>query len=175
MKTLSESVVIEAPAQQVFAFMDDVKNVGFHMSGRSSMAMMGSRLDIAVLSPQSTGVGATYRMWGKMMGLTIDFSETVTKYTAGHEKVWETIGEPKLLIMSSYVMRVIVDPLSSSSSRLTISLTYAPPRSLFWRSVGALLGGWYGRWCLRNMCQDAKAAMARQLSKAPTHSTAVAH
>ncbi len=175
MKTLTESVVIEAPAQQVFAFMDDVKNVGFHMSGRSSMAMMGSRLEIAVLSPQSTGVGATYRMWGKMMGLAIDFSETVTRYIPGREKVWETIGEPKLLIMSSYVMRVSVDPLSLSSSRLTISLTYAPPRSIFWRFVGALVGDWYGRWCLRNMCRDAKAAMAEQLFKAPTHDTAVAH
>lgn len=123
MKTLTESVVIEAPAQRVFAFMDDVKNVGFHMSGRSSMAMMGSRLEIAVLSPQSTGVGATYRMWGKMMGLTIDFSETVTRYIPGREKVWET----------------------------------------------------YGRWCLRNMCHDAKAAMAEQLLKAPTHGRAVAH
>ncbi len=175
MKTLTESVVIGAPAHQVFAFMDDVKNVGFHMSGRSSMPMMGSRLEIAILSPQSTGVGATYRMWGRMMGLTIDFSETVTKYIAGREKVWETIGEPKLLIMSSYVMRVAVNPLSLSSCRLTISLTYAPPRSIFWRFVSALVGDWYARWCLKSMCQDAKAAMARQLCKAHTDGTVVAH
>lgn len=65
MKTLSELVIIGAPAERVFAFMDDVNNVGFHMSGRSSMAMMGSRLKIDVLSPQPIGIDATYRMWGK--------------------------------------------------------------------------------------------------------------
>ena len=172
MKTLTETVVIEAPAPKVFAFMDDVNNVGFHMSGRSSMAMMGSRLKIEVLSSEPTGVGATYRMWGKMMGQAIDFSETVTKYAPGREKIWGTIGEPKMLIMSSYVMRVTVDPLTASSSRLTISLTYAPPRSILWRSISALVGDRYGQWCLRNMCQDAKDAVAVLAPRVVGHGSA---
>jgi len=28
------------------------------------------------------------------MGVTIDFSETVTKHVPGREKVWRTIGKP---------------------------------------------------------------------------------
>ena len=95
-----------------------------------------------------------------MMGLTVDFSETVTKYTPDRERIWGTIGELKLLIMLSYVMRVTVDPLTASSSRLTISLTYAPPRSISGDPISALVGDWYGQRCLGNMCQDTRSAMA---------------
>jgi hypothetical protein len=97
MITVSETVEIRAPAEAVFAHVDDIRNLGWHMTGRSSMAMMGSRLRLEILSDQATGLGATYRYWGTMMGLTIDFSESVTKYVPRREKVWHTIGEPRLV------------------------------------------------------------------------------
>ena len=50
-----------------------------------------------------------------MMGLTIDFSEAVTGYVAGRGKVWRTIGEPQLLIIAGYEMRVLVEPVSPGS------------------------------------------------------------
>jgi len=159
MKTVSETVEIQAPAHEVFAHIDDIRNVGWHMTEQSSMAMMGSKLKLEVRSEQRTGLGATYRYSGKMMGLTLDFSESVTKYVPNREKVWRTIGEPRLLIMSSYEMRLAVEPQPPSSSRLTISIAYELPRSWCWRFVGILLAGWYSRWCLRRMCQDAKRAL----------------
>lgn len=159
MKTVSETVEIRAPAQEVFAHIDDIRNVGWHMTEQSSMAMMGSRLKVEVLSRVPTGLGATYRYSGKMMGLTLDFSESVTKYVPNREKVWHTIGEPRLLIMSSYEMHLAVEPLGPSSSRLRVSIAYELPRPWFWRVVGILLAGSYGRWCLRRMCQDAKCAL----------------
>jgi hypothetical protein len=45
-----------------------------------------------IVTPAVTGVGATYRYSGRMMGLTIDFSETVTQYELGRRKVWHTVG-----------------------------------------------------------------------------------
>jgi hypothetical protein len=51
--------------------------------------------------------------------LTIDVCETVTKYCAGREKVWRTIGGPQQLIMAGDEMRVLVEPVSPASSRLT--------------------------------------------------------
>lgn len=156
MKTVSETVEIQVPAQEVFAHIDDIRNVGWHMTERSSMAMMGSKLTLEVLSGQRTGLGATYRYSGKIMGLTLDFSESVTKYVPNREKVWRTIGEPRLLIMASYEMRLAVEPEPPSSSRLTISIAYELPRSQVWRFLGILLGGWYSRWCLRRMCRDTK-------------------
>jgi hypothetical protein len=155
-RTLSEAVEIAAPADAVFAYVDDMKNVGWHMTDRSSMAMVGSKLELQVVSTQQTGLGATYRYSGKVMGLVIDFSETVTAYVRGREKVWHTIGEPKLVIIASYEMRIAVDPLSASTSRLTISIAYELPRAWFLRVIGTLLAGPYSRWCLRQMCRDAK-------------------
>jgi hypothetical protein len=120
------------------------------------MALMGSRLRLEMLTDQATGLGATYRYSGTILGLSIDFSESVTKYVPPREKVWRTIGEPRLVILASYEMRVAVEPLSPSSSRLTISIAYELPRSGFWRIVGLVLARSYIRWCLRRMCRDTK-------------------
>jgi polyketide cyclase/dehydrase/lipid transport protein len=156
MTALSETVEIRAPAESVFAHVDDIRNLGWHMTGRSSMAMMGSRLRLEILSDQVTGLGATYRYSGTMLGLSIEFSESVTKYLPPREKVWRTIGEPRLVIIASYEMRVAVEPLSPSSSRMTISIVYELPRSGFWRIVGLVLARSYSRWCLRGMCRDTR-------------------
>jgi hypothetical protein len=94
-----------------------------------------------------------------MMGLSLDFSESVTRYIPNREKIWHTIGEPRLLIISSYEMRLAVEPLTAASSRLTISIASELPRSTFWRIVGRLLAGPYSRWCLRQMVGDAKRAL----------------
>jgi len=45
-------------------------------------------------------LGSKYRWTGRMMGLKMDFTVTVTKWVAGIEKVWETIGEAKMIIYS---------------------------------------------------------------------------
>jgi Polyketide cyclase / dehydrase and lipid transport len=159
MITVTETVDIKASAESVFAYVDDIRNIGWHMTERSSMAMMGSRLELEILSEQSTGLGATYRYSGTMMGLSLDFSESVTRYIPNREKIWHTIGEPRLLIISSYEMRLAVEPLSAASSRLTISIAYELPLSTFWCIVGRLLAGPYSRWCLRQMVGDAKRAL----------------
>ena len=79
--------------------MDDFSKTGMHMS-ESSMMMMGSRLMLEQLSINSTGVGAKYRWHGKMMAMTMDFSETVTKWQSPKLKEWEIVGEAKIIIMS---------------------------------------------------------------------------
>jgi len=69
MITATETVDILAPAESVFGYVDDIRNVGWHMTERSSMAMMGSCMKLEILSDQPTGLGATYRYSGTMMGL----------------------------------------------------------------------------------------------------------
>jgi len=159
MMTVAETAEIRATAESVFAYVDDIRHVGWHMTERSSMVMMGSRLKLEILSERPTGLGATDRYYGTMMGLALDFSESVTKYVPSREKVWRTIGEPRLLIISSYEMRLAVEPLSAVSSRLTISITYDLPRSPVWHILGRLLAGPYSRWCLRQTVGDAKRAL----------------
>lgn len=71
-----KQILIQASQQKVFAQMDDFSKTGMHM-GESSMMMMGSKLTLEQLSQNATGVGASYRWHGKMMGMAIDFTETV--------------------------------------------------------------------------------------------------
>jgi hypothetical protein len=167
MTTVGETIEIRAPAEAVFAHVDDIRNLGWHMTGQSSMAMMGSRLKLEILSDQPTGLGATYRYSGTMMGLSIDFSESVTKYLPPREKVWRTIGEPRLLIIASYEMHVVIERLSPSSARLTIAIAYELSCSAFWRIVGLLLARPYSRWCLRRMLRDSRRALEGQARVTP--------
>ena len=159
---LSRSVTIEAPAERVFAYVDDIRNLARHMSESRSMPMMGSKLKLEIMTPEPTGLGAVYRYSGRMMGLTIDFSETVISYVAGREKVWRTIGEPQLLIIAGYEMRVLVEPVSPASSRLTIAIDYELPHASIWRLLGWALAGSYSRWCLTSMVEGTKLDLERR-------------
>ena len=123
--------------------------------------MMGSKLKLEILTSNATDVGATYQYSGSMMGLMIDFSETVTKYVSGREKIWRTIGNPQLLIVESYEMRVVVEPLQANTAQLTISFDYDLPRSGMWRLIGRALAGSYARWCLDSMISGTKRDLER--------------
>lgn len=57
------------------------------------MPMTGSKLRLEIVTPEPTGIGVTYRYSRRIMGLIIDFSETVTRYAPGREKAWRTIGD----------------------------------------------------------------------------------
>jgi hypothetical protein len=162
MAALTRSAAIAAPAERVFAYVDDIRNLARHMSESRSMPMMGSKLALQITSPQSTGLGATYRYSGRMLGLTIDFSETVTEYVAGRKKVWRTIGRPQILIIDGYEMQVSVEPLNAHDARLTIAIDYTLPRSGFWRLAGWLLADAYSRWCLTSMVEGTKRDLEEQ-------------
>ena len=114
------------------------------------------------MTPQPTGVGAVYRYSGRMMGFMIDFSEAVTGYVAGRGKVWRTIGEPQLLIIAGYEMRVLVEPVSPGSARLTIGIVYDLPRASIGRLLGWALAGAYSRWCLTSMVDGTKLDLERR-------------
>lgn len=109
------------------------------MSERGSILIMGSKHTIEKVTPEPTGISATYRYTRGVMGLTVDFSESVTRYIPGHEIVWQTIGVPRLLILDSYEMRVQVEPNTDTTTRLTITIDYALSQKGFWCLLGRLL------------------------------------
>lgn len=164
MPVLNRSATIDAPAEQVFAYVDDIRNLARHMSERGSMAMMGSKLILEIVTPEATGIGATYRYSGRVMGLNIDFSETVTHYVPGREKTWQTIGEPRLLIIDNYEMRVRVEQMPDARSKLTITIDYTLPRSVLWRAIGTMLAASYARWCLDSMIAGTMKDLERSAS-----------
>lgn len=156
-RSLRETVEIHAPPEAVFAHVDDLRNVGWHMRERA-MALMGSRLDLEQLSDNATGIGARYRWHGRIAGLTVDLTEVVTEWVPNRRKTWETIGNPRIVLMSHYRMRLTVSPLDHGTL-LAFDIQYDPPRSFWGRMLGWLLADWYSRWCFRRMCRDAKKAL----------------
>ena len=128
---------------------------------RPSLAMLGGALRVERLSAVATGVGATYRSWGRVLGLPIDFTTTVVRWVADREKIWRTIGDPQLIVIGHFEMRFGVDPVDGGA-RLTMALEYELPSRGCGRLLGRALAAPYAKWCLRRMCCDARAALGEQ-------------
>ena len=76
-----------------------------------------------------------------------------------HYKAWQTVGEPRLLVIGAYRMRVTIDALGDGS-RVAIAIDYALPVRTWERWLGALLGAAYARWCVDQMLMDLQAKFA---------------
>jgi len=152
-KHAEKSVLVEAPAAQVFAYLDDPRAMAAHM-GESSMMMMGSRMAMEVDGRGGRDVGSEIRMSGNMMGIAISLEEVITVRRPPHEKVWETIGAPRLVVIAQYRMGFEVTPQGDASLLrvfIDYSLPAAPPAS--W--LGRCFSGIYARWCTRRIAEDA--------------------
>lgn len=160
MKSKHKTIFIQATPEKVFAQMDDFSKTGMHMS-ESSMMMMGSKLNLEQLSSNATGLNAKYRWFGNMMGMTIDFTEVVTKWVPSKLKEWETIGNAQIIIMRWYRMGFEITP-SENGTVVKISIAYEPPKGWFYRLLSFLFGGIYCNWCLNNMLNDTKKALESQ-------------
>ncbi len=162
MKTKTKNILIHSMPDKVFVQMDDFSKTGMHMT-ESSMMMMGSKLNLEQLSTNPTGVGAKYRWYGKMMGMTMDFSETVTKWQPPILKEWETFGDSKMIIMSWYRMWLEITP-AESGANAKISISYLPPKEWYYKILSFLFADWYCNWCLNNMLTDTKRKLELNLT-----------
>ena len=160
MKTLSRTERYPDSSAYVFKMIDDLGVTGMHMT-ESSMMMMGSKLKLQFLTSNKTGLGSRYRWSGKMMGLTMDFTVEVTRWIAGKEKVWETIGPAKLIIYSWYRMNLVVED-AGRATQAELSITYERPKGLFYKLLCVIFADWYCKWCLRQMLGDARKSLERK-------------
>src|SRR5690349_7118941 len=149
MKTLSRKETFSASTEEVFKTIDDLGVTGMHMT-ESSMMMMGSKLSLKFLTAHKTGPGSRYRWKGTMLGMMMDFTVEVTRWVNAAEKVWETIGETKLIIYSWYRMTLFVKGIPEGSDA-QLSIAYEKPKGFFNRILCFLFADWYCRWCLRKM------------------------
>jgi len=155
-------VEILAPPEKVFAHMDDINNVGWHMSGEISTPMMGSRLNLETINDRK-GAGATYKWKGSVMGMAIGIEETITKWTRNKEKTWQTIGKPKMIVMSEYTMHLLLTP-TERGTKVLFEIDYSLPRTPWGWIMGILLARKYAKWCLRRACEDAKRAFEARIA-----------
>jgi len=154
MKTLKKTETYSSTPEQVFKCLDDLGVTGTHMTQSSAM-MMGSKLNLEFLTTNHTGPGSKYRWTGKMMGMQMNFTVEVTRWIQNKEKVWETIGEARLIIYSWYRMQLLVNPTQQGAQAM-LSISYERPKHLFNYFLSFLFAGWYGNWCLRKMLRDAR-------------------
>ena len=144
-----------APVEQVFAFLDDPAALAAHM-GESSMMMLGSRMSIDVDVDAGGGrvIGSKVRMHGRMLGIQLSLEEVITQRQVPAMKVWETIGTPKLLVISHYRMGYELTR-NGASSLVRVFIDYSLPIKPPGSWLGHLLGGVYARWCTKQMVMGA--------------------
>jgi hypothetical protein len=162
MKTITRTSLFTSPALEVFRIIDDLGVTGVHMT-ESSMMMMGSKLILEYLTANRTGLNSKYRWYGKMMGIPMHFTVLVTKWNPGKEKVWETIGESKLVIYSWYRMALHLEE-SISGTFAILSISYKRPAGFWGKLLSYIFADIYCIWCLRKMLTDANHSLAQNLS-----------
>ena len=149
----ASTVLIHAPADLVFAYLDDPTALAAHMS-KSSMMMMGSRMSIDVDADGGRSIGSKIRMRASVMGIPLSLEEIVTERQIPYKKVWETVGTPRLLVIAQYRMGFDLTP-EGASSRVRVFIDYSLPSGAPGYWLGLLFGGVYARWCTRRMADDA--------------------
>ena len=159
MKTLKRIETYRATPEKVFQCIDDLGVTGMHMT-KSSMPMMGGKLDLNFLTANHTGLGSKYQWTGKVVGMTMDFTVKVTKWVKDKEKIWETIGDPKMIIYSWFRMNLEIST-SLDDTQAELSITYEKPKGWLNRFLSFFLADWYCRWCLKNMLDDSKKTLDR--------------
>jgi hypothetical protein len=153
-KTIRRTETYHAAPEKIFRYLDNLGVTGMHMT-KSSAMMMGSKLHLEYLTAHHTGPATQYRWTGIIMGMQMDFTVEVTKWVEGVEKVWETIGEAKMIIYSWYRMNLFLTK-NMNETVAALSITYEKPKGWFPRILSFLFADWYGNWCLKNMLTDAK-------------------
>ena len=151
-----EAVVsLQASPDAVFAFVDDHSRLSSHMN-RSSWMLGGGQMRIEIDEQKGQVVGSHIRLSGRVFGFRLFLDEVVTRRNPPHEKVWETVGRPKLLVIGAYRMGMEIGA-EPQGTRLRVLIDYDLPSGRIGRLLGLLFGGMYARWCVNQMIDGARA------------------
>lgn len=156
MRRRFESLVhLAAPAEAVFARLDDQTRLAEHMERPSAM-MGGGRMTCDFDEGRGRAVGSRIRMGGSAFGLAL------TERDPPRRKVWETVGPTRLLVVVAYEMGFEIRPEAIGSS-LHVWIRYDLASTWVGRWLGPFLAPLYARWCVGRMTGDA----ARHFSHPP--------
>jgi hypothetical protein len=157
-------VQLAVDGKRLFAHLDDHRRLSSHME-KPSLMTAGASMRIGTDEQHGQAVGSVIRMTGRVLGLHLSLEEVVTKHQPPQQKVWETMGEPRLLVIGPYRMGFTINPVRGGS-RLVVFIDYRLPARGFGRLLGFLLGPSYAAWCTRRIAEDARAVFgAKQASE----------
>ena len=144
---------MSAAPERVFALVDDHERLSSHMS-QSSWQMGGGGMKTILDERRGQSVGSHIRVVGRVLGLELSLDEMVTEREPPTRKVWVTVGSPRLLVIGPYRMGFSVTP-RERGSLLRVFIDYTLPASWPARWLGRVFGGYYARWCVQRMVDDA--------------------
>lgn len=147
--------VADSP-RSVFDALDDHRRLAAHMTSNSPM-MAGARMTIHVDEGGGQAVGSHIGMAGRVLGVALRVDEVVTLYEPPSRKVWETVDEPRLLVIGRYRMGFDVESLGAGS-RVRMWIDYRLPAGGFARWLGAVAHRFYARWCTQQMLSAVRGA-----------------
>lgn len=151
------TALLEARAEDAFAYLDDFTKLAAHMEKRSAM-MMGSRMAIETDGLGGRAPGSRVRMQGRVLGMKLSLEEVVTERAPPLRKAWQTV-DANLLVIGQYRLGFALSP-RGDRSELRVFIDYDLPRSGLARWLGSLFGATYARWCTEQMANDALARFA---------------
>lgn len=155
---------VAADPQRLFARLDEHQRLAAHME-KPSLMTAGASMRIETDSQHGQAVGSVIRISGRVLGIRLAVEEVVTEREPPLRKTWETLGEPRLLVIGAYRMGFAITP-HGSNSRLLVFIDYRRPARGVARGLGLLLGRAYAAWCTRRMASDAAAAFPGQAASA---------
>jgi len=143
---------VNAAAAAVFDYADDPARFGSHMQDRS-WRMGGGRMDFELDQSLGQAVGSVIRLSGRIFGLRLFLEASIVERSPPHRKVWETVSEPRLLVIGRYRMGFEVTAIGDAAL-LRVFINYALPVHGVGRVLGSLLGRYYAQWCVQRMLND---------------------
>jgi hypothetical protein len=124
---------LPAPAERVFAHLDDHTRLAAHMNQRS-WRMGWGRMNLHLDELKGRAIGSLMRLDGRVLGVRLSPEEIVTEHTPPTRKVWATVGTPRLLVVGAYQMGFVIAPAEDGANRasadavtLTVFIDYALP------------------------------------------------
>ena len=148
----ADVVLVAADPTTLFSYLDDHRRMSAHMGQRSVM-MAGSRMSLTTDAGKGQKVGSHIQLEGKFLGVRLGLDEVVVRRDPGIAKEWETVGQPKLIVIGPYRMGFLIGAMEGESA-LKVSIDYKLPDKGRW--LGVLFGGFYARWCVHQMLKGAR-------------------
>lgn len=145
---------LHADVDRAFTWLDDHRNLASHMD-RPRSAMGGGQMHLDLDARGGHAVGSRMRLAGTFLGLSLDAETCVTQREPPRRKVWETVGDPRLLVIGRYRMGFELTQESAAGSRLRVFIDYALPQGPLAKLAARPIASMYARWCTSQMVRDA--------------------
>src|ERR1044071_1324293 len=113
--------IVNGSVAQVFDWLDDQTRLSQHMEKRS-WKMGWGKMAIELDGQRGRAVGSHIVLHGRVLGIRLYLDEVVVEHEPPHRKSWETVGEPRLVVIGAYRMGFELEPVGAAA-RLRVEIS----------------------------------------------------